>query len=512
MTTIRTSGSNRSPRLARRACVTRDGRRLSVESATPIDLSWLSTNRLVPGLDDDGIFRVERRRDLLLDAASPSPHAGLEYALIFGLQKRGFSVEQGRRRSPRPRNLGDYDPAIVPPFGSRDHAFLDFVRWHEEGTIRFEQGKVSPAWLIRQFVDAYPTSTVAVVTASECSARRMSERLQHAGVAVSLLNSRSQCGSLERVVVGTMSSMGHSDVEIERRTAVFFATATDALHDGACDMLMPADARFRLFGFLPLSATLSPYERDRLGAIFGSAELVIPKPGYRLTQVSTAWFPFNGQPIGQHGTTADLFRRAYWQNLRRSQHIARFAREIQSRDLYSLSRASPSLVGAIAQIPVIRRPRVAVLTMNVEHACTIVNGLPTWPLMVGRQCNTSDLTEGNQAILNYRQQLPLSDCFVSTMAGIENDSVADMDVVIWAGGGPHPAPLSASMISYRGTEARQLLLVDVRDRGDPDLVRLSRFREQAYRRLEWFRWGADPMTARLNRYVSQLGGNSADER
>lgn len=484
----------------REATIHRDGRRLYIEPRDPAILRKFRSRTLVPVEDADHGYRVAKWCQSLLGEAEVMPYAGLEWSAIRALQAAGYHVD----RRPYCRSLPLPDLRAPRRLGRVDATLLGFVRDNDEGVVRYARGHVEPARLTAEMLLAYPAATVAIVSATNAAAAKCYHQLRRllSEVTITLAATKNCPAAAGHVVVGTYTSMAHPAIEIEKRHIVIALDAEEALGERAQLMLLAADARFRLFGFLPDDRQLAPRSRDRIFATFGPAELVIPRHGYQAVQGRVMWSPIRGGPaLAADAEAGELMRSGVWRHPVRNRRIARLAAVLQGTECSGNDRHLAAVVEAVQHVAA---PRIVLLVDAVDHALALADRLPEWQLVMAADIATEGLSRRYRDLLAERRWggdsgTPL----IATTRGIITSTVAIPDVVIWAGAGRHVPPLPPHWLIAPNSVDRELLLIDFADYHDPRLDKWSRARRRAYAEAGWLAPGVDALLARIDRFLDR---------
>ena len=127
----------------------------------------------------------------------------------------------------------------------------------------------------------YPKATMVVTTATNRTARKVFGRPRKWLSGVTLATAKRCPLAPGRIVVAPFAALAHSEIESEKRSIVIAMDAAELIAERGQEAMLMADARFKLFGFLPLGRELSSYDNDRMVAMFGLGEVVVPRHGHR---------------------------------------------------------------------------------------------------------------------------------------------------------------------------------------------------------------------------------------
>ncbi len=161
------------------------------------------------------------------------------------------------------------------PGPAADPALLQFVYRNELGLVR-AGAPVDLVRLAAQILLAHSQKTFVIIVATRAEKREWRRRLRTLGV--SLQEHALDCfgQSVKRVVVTTPIGAADDDVFFHSRHLAIFPDAIASLGERFQMMLLCADPRARLLGFVAAERKPSPRENDLLRAQFGFAELTMP--------------------------------------------------------------------------------------------------------------------------------------------------------------------------------------------------------------------------------------------
>lgn len=450
---------------------------LSVAGDLP-ELDQLTTRRIKTGVAEDGRIECTEETEQLCEAGVA--HGGLLHPARQLLKENGHPV----------RVLG-HVPRIPAPDLDRlvgceqaiDQQVLGLVRHTGYGLIRYAPG-VRPEWLIAQVALAWPDHSMAICTATYRQAKDLRAKLFALGVKTTLAT-RDRCPPRPgRIVIGTPAAMAHTQLESGKRDFVIFAHATHALSANAQPLLIQPDSRFRLIGLLPGDRHLSPYEQDRLVAIFGVHDVQLPAHGCQRLCPAIKWLPGNRKYTHTSDLTQDPIR---------NRRIARLAKDLHAGRYGEQPRCVVVLVDSVDQ--------GIALAERLPGWPLVVEGAPTWPCeptvykdgLSTRQLRTFD---------RHRQLWVTGTHMIVTVAAAGQLDLRDGPcAVIWAGGGDHPAPLPDHWLDVPSDSDRLIALIDIDDR-HPGLISATKRRQRGYRRQGWFKVGEDPLEEQIKDFLA----------
>jgi hypothetical protein len=485
----------------------RNGHRISLEESDEDSLADL--DRVVRTTVDDARhgYRFVERIERFFSPDYWGPNAGLELAARRLLSLKGYRVE--RSHGPGyPRRLPAPDLTQFPQWPLADDAWIRWIAARDHGIVRYDQSRVDIAWLVAQAILAYSDATFAIVAESKEKRMRLAARLREWIPDVTAVGE--YCPErVGRVVLSSFIGLGHSAVEAEKRDIVVVVDAQEGIGQRGQLALGMTDARFRLFGLLPLGWRPSPTQCDLLAAIFGLDELTIPQHGYERRPVGVAWLPIHGGPphSSQLGIVG-LKRQGLWRHAVRNRRIAKIAEAIHRADPAALPRTTPDLAQALCGKEHIG---VVVLVETVEHALSLSPRLRDWPIAAG-EVVASGLERKQLQIDRDSEARGLH--AIATAAGLAdlNPGAIDpgaIDVVIWAGGGRSLPPLRPAILRRCETDEPGLLVIDCDDRHHPALRRWTRARKAAYEEAGWFAPDCHPLLGRIDRFLNMRPGRQS---
>ena len=486
--------------------VDRVGQELLVEPRCVEALAPLRTARHALARSEPGGCRVEAALERLgtVDHHPSGPRtyypAGLEPIVFRLLHRAGYQVTRTGDRAvilPAPETSDGLGPV--------DSALLDFVHRHERGLVRYDGHFVNPAQLVAQLRLAYPAAKIAVAVAGREALWAFGRCLKSIIPGATVADDRCQAPA-GPLVVATFMGLGADCVDLHRRDIVVVLDASEALGRFA-RLALPGAPQARLYGLLDRSRRLAPYDRDRVLALFGPEEVVIPWHGYVERPVEVVTCRITGGPAGVLGDDVVALKRgAVWLNPVRNRRLAQLACALSQGDLGRVAAESPALSARPGDGS---ESRVVVLVENVEHALALAGRLPGWPIVTGPEVVTVGLPPHQIVALEkcrWRGGEPPARA-VATFAGLDAAGPVDADVVIRADGGADvPEALAAICITHNH-EARSLLLVDPDDRHHPVLRRWGRSRLNAYLARGWAVDGSSSMaTDSISRFLGSRPG------
>ena len=470
-----------------------DGQHLWLTQDIPDIVGFLTTQKLVPHDDGDGI-RIVRQVESLLDRPL---NAGLLPVIKPLMTHFAGAAPRYGFTSLRPRPFPKPTVDRIGLLGPVDVDLLDQVQTQAHGLVRYGEA-VKPAWLVAQIAFAFPDAAMAVVIENEQAAKSLVAGLLHCGVRATFANAARCPASVSRVVVSTFYGLSHTDLEYEKRDVMVVLDAVQALRQRGTMALQMFTGR--LFGFLPVERKISPFEADCLTATFGFHDTVIPKHGYKLRQVATAWHRISG---GQRlpNDLLRLKRRGIWNHDIRNRQISAVAKALVADDQAARTDPFPVLAASLSSSEPVN---VVILVEGIDHALALAPRLPGWAIVTGPHVLEHGLTSQERQILAERRAITsMGTRAIVTVAGLEQYDLSSVDVLIWAGAGEHVPPLCPTRLTSRHDDDRRLLVIDLDDRYHPLMRRWSRWRRQGYEQAGWFLAGMSQLEGSMRRFLSE---------
>lgn len=490
--------------------IAREHQRLFIEPECEGALDLLTTTRLVVADADGAGTRVERATERLWDRYGrfdpPSCPAGLEPALILLLRRAGYRVHRHICIDTIPVELPEPDLDAARTAETIDPTFLDFVRRQERGVVACDRRHVDPVILIAQAALAYPEASIAVVGTRLDDVIPAAKRLR--GIVpggVHWAHHDSCPAEVGRVVVATPYGLGHTQVGLDRRDILFALDAAEAVGERPYFVIESA-RRARLFAFRNRGRAVAPRDRDRMGAMFGFDQLVIPRHGHVERTVEVATTRIAGGPrLAPTPDDPELKRQGIWCHPVRNRRIARLARALVERDRSGLSGCHPVLCEHLDRRGA---PTIIVLVEALEHALELADLLPGWSIVAGPDGFAGGLNDRQRAALDRGRSIDPDEQAraIVTLAGLPTIHVESLDVLVRADGGVGPLPCLASIPVPADVDTPPLLLVDCDDQHHPVLQFRSRRRRDGYARNGWEVNGVPAPTA-LDRFLAARLGS-----
>ncbi|WP_254508943.1 hypothetical protein [Anatilimnocola floriformis] len=481
--------------------LSRRGNVLSIDAARQLVEACLETDRL---LYDPVEQRVVSQTESLIPNTGLRANAGLEMMIRYiGLQ-RGFEINfenHGCCRASLPVLSANSSSSCA----VTDPAVLQFVYQNELGLVR-AGAPVDLVRLAAEILLAYSQKSFVIVVATRAERREWRRRLRSFGV--SLQEHALDCfgESVKRVVVTTPIGAAEDDVFFHSRHLAILPDAIASLGERFQTMLLCADPKARLLGFLRADTKPSPREQDLLRAQFGFAELTIPAHGQVLVDRRIARLPFVVQPLPDRLKGHELQCSGVWQHPVRNRWIAKLAKVLFYQDWCALANWQPELA---EQLHDESRRGVIVLAECVPQAIAIAKRLKRVPIVLDHGLDLGFLSPSDRAKVELRHIGWDCDCIViATPGGLDRVSLQHIPTIIWAGSGPHVPPLPAEYLMMPYNSQRRLTIVDVDDQHHPVLRLRSQLRRAAYANAGWIAPGVDSECARIRQFLARrpIGG------
>ena len=228
--------------------------------------------------------------------------AGLQPAVRAALEAAGHAV---RVEGPVPAPLPPPDLVVLRQLRLIDLPVLEAVRARDRCLIQYDgRAGVDRANLIAQVAQAWPDRTIVVAVKRVDDVRRVCTRLGPLLPDVTALSGDDHPPAFGRVVVATFNYCYIEELAPSERD-VFFAY--DALEfAGQQQWHVPKYfTKARLYGLLDVDGRPAPALRDRLVALFGFDDVLVPQHGYRLRPVVPLEVKYRPRAGGGVGRSSD---------------------------------------------------------------------------------------------------------------------------------------------------------------------------------------------------------------
>lgn len=382
-----------------------------------------------------------------------------------------------------------------------DPHLIDFVQEYEQGIVEIGR-RVDISSLILELIFAFPTGTFAIVGGHVPQLQSIAGRLRLHEIPVSV-HDACRRPPPRQVVLSTYGGvMLNNEIQFSHREIVIFLDALHVTRQDACDALLMPDCRFRLYGILRRDRHVSPWVQSRLMAAFGPHRLVLPAHGRIQAAVNVASIPLTRPRLDP--TEQDFVvvkRRGYWQHPPRNRRVAHVARALAAGDAQRLQDHPGILrwLGERVGLPI----NTVVLVENLEHALALVTQMQGSPIIAAAEPFLDGLSESQQRCLHAPCSSLMSTPNIITAAAAPTTRLQGVDVIFWAGGGPHLPPIPGHWLTRpSNTDQPRVLVVDFADRHHPLLGRWTAARRRACVSNDWFDTDVAPAEGRIERFLA----------
>lgn len=501
----------------------RNGQHLSVPQQSRDLLPDVRVQRLVSrcqGQDEHG-YAVHRSQTSLLYPTADwchsgeilhRPNAGLlphldRVARASGLQVRIVPISR-IADVPSPENVASL----------RYPDMAQFVRRVERGVIRYDQ-TMHPSEIIRELANAYPDlpeidgrKRKIIVLGSNLkrlhdAARTLYEFIpghnRYPVVDHRQIDSETIEGN-SPVICSTF--LGAESLEFAAGHLVILLDAADCMSEQAQLVLGQMDATFRLFGLLRKQKRLTGQLHDRLMSTFGPEYFDLMGFGQVHRPVSVAWVDHRQPQLSQSPSTPGFWSQCIHHSDRRNRGIARVAKLCRGEPLADgNSRSFEQVQNWIDEHPGTDRT-VSVLVDRIDHAIPLARHLQSWCISVPDRSYSRNLPGSIRKRIRYRDSRSYVKARHQILASgsPENWHGQGTSVLIWAGSGPHGAPIPDSWLGTQRFGENPLLIVDFVDHHNPTLSQWSSSRRLQYGDHDFFPVGIDPAIGRLMRFERRV--------
>lgn len=377
-----------------------------------------------------------------------------------------------------------------------------FVRRHPRGRIRIHPG-VSKARVVAGIAAAYPSARCLVLFSKREDAEKFRSALTKA--APELANRVNKVEEPGEICCGLWFHA--AEVDFYNYDCVFVPQAKSILCRCGRYAMHQNFARFRPFGIEHAEEHRTEREDALLMSAYGPADFEIPADGAESAHVQFAWLDSNPPPLPRHLQGVELHRYGYWRHPIRNRRIAKLAVALNRGDAESIRRRHPDVYRWLRSQE--RRPQhVVVHCGNLEQLVALQHHLPE--ARVSTRLTDEDLLELPRRL---RERITVQQADGSGGIVLTDGDTAcrrqDVDVIIWADGGPGilPGPFSSYLPSRR-----RVLLVDYRDRHHRRLDAWSQKRFRQYIEHGWYPTGTDEQTGRIERFLIEHHSHDIAER
>lgn len=471
------------------ARIQRDGNIIVIRPVRCADvLSLLRTEQHVVRRDTIDRVRVVRTAELLFREGRFQNKrvlicpAGLEVVVTHLLELAGYEVST--KRPPRLRRARLVADGIDGP-APRDERLLEFVRDHDRGLILCDRPQADRTWIIAQIARALPRARIAIMATRQADIHDIGRRLASDLPEATCFTGRTVPAETGRIVISTYWQHGRPVAGYWERDIVVFLDAVEALGSVPKFVLGKAQGSPCLYGLIDRRKSIARRDADLVTAVFGLAEIAIPRPGYRDRPVEVLTHPIVAGPeIPWNADALTLKRYGLWRHPVRNRHVARIAAALAhggvDLDNHRLQRAAEGLRRS-------SEARVAILVENVEHALALADLLREWEVLLHADTQSTHLPEPQARILSGRRLTggAPGKRVIAILESLGALNVANLDVLIRADGGRAIPPALESGLVVSCRETSPLLLVDFADRHHPRLRCWWRSRREEYTARRW---------------------------
>ena len=437
------------------------------------------------GVEDKahGLRVIVTRDDVLLtpEELAGIPHlqayAGLESRLQTALSDAGYDVELTGDR-PAPLRICENSIAGT---GCVDRAMLEFVQGHDHGLIRYDPSHVRVEGVVVQIAQAFPETTILILTTRKNDARRLGQQLRDAGLESYVSLDGYEREGPWRIVVTTYGGAGAGIANISYRQMALYLNADEVFCYGGTLGLQYLD-RACIFGFLPAGASRPAAVSTLTAAVFGDESVTVLRPGVPTRSVQVVFLPSRVQsPVLRGEDDRAVRKRCAWQHPVRNRRIARVAKLLDKND-QSLEQDFPEVA---AKLDPYGWHRVGVLVGTVEQGLELKKYLPDWPLLVAKDFVSEGLSKTQLAKLHEQpgEYWDLGAPAIVTPGALA--AAGHFSCIVRADAGSGCLPLDVEQRLASGEQSVPLLIIDVDDRHHPVLRRCTRERKMAYCAMGW---------------------------
>jgi hypothetical protein len=365
---------------------------------------------------------------------------------------------------------------------------------------------VRPSAIIAQAAMAFPESPIIVSISNREEVLQIVRELRQAGIRAMSVYEPGHSDFQATVVVGPPLSHGYYNhlatmiFTVGRRTALLKIGIVPITHS----------PHARQFLLLPKSTRLAPSEWDRVHALFGFSELVLPEIGLRQREVTVLWRRFRDRQLVINGEQSALHlkQNGIQLNKHRNQSIAKVAKLLAGDTLAGCSQTPPP-----PRLAAIRASTgIVVLVEGIDHATQLAKYLPGWQLVAHEEFLRAELHEWERQVLSEPATFSTAKLrLIVTASGAGHVPWNAIDVVVRADGGVGAPPFRPEDLVVPAHCNRPLHLVDFRDGHHQGLCRNTLSRQKAYEELGWFHVGRDSAHERARLFVKRRRREIAHE-
>ncbi len=435
-------------------------------------------------LGEKSSIRVKAVKHYLLHRASRIDgdclvgYAGLESRVAAWLKEHGYKV---CFTGQRPRILPAVALENTPKSSKNRQKVLDYLRKLDRALLRCDPHSNDAVKFIADVARAWPNEEIMVWATRMDEVRNIGRGLRRYGLDPTMLDSRHFPAKAGRIVISTFSALGEGLVRLNTRGIAVVLNPAELIRNKFCRDILQHPCRARMWGFLPRTAKLAPYDRSRVAVVFGDDEIDLLAPTVMRQPESVLFLQiFGGRKLSSDLNIVDLKRNGIWHNELRNRRIAKLARALAEKDEAVLHGDYP-LVAEYSGL--LTAKRLGILVENIEHALALAKLLPHWPVMASWPVYAAGLSENDCRILESGWCDPKQKTqFIATAVGLSYAGKAD--ILIRADGGVGlPSGWREDSIRKYGKCPRWI--IDFDDRFHPELRIRSRQRRAAYIAAGW---------------------------
>lgn len=444
----------------------------------------MAVPRYVAVDDPEYGIRIERHAERLvvkaewLERPVQKTYAGLETRINTNMEELGCEVRLAGARPqvlPRPKIAKSIDEA-------HDEAWLEFVRGHDRGILRYAPGRVRPEHLVAQVAEAFPGQSILVVATRQNDVRYLRRKLKDRGLFTAELSDEGSEYGPYRVYACTYLDLATGYAASEHRDIVIYTNPAELFCPAGREGLRHL-WRGRLFGLLPEGFQLPPYTAGLIAAVFGDNSISLPKHGRTARRVFVGFIrsQVTAKLVRGESELASR-RRIVWHHEVRNRRIARIAEAFASADYRRLDVLPRELVS-----PGWDRlgGRAGVLVDSVEHGLALRRHLKNWRLLSADDVATEGLStsdSGRVASKDDERRLLAANVIVTAAA---LPKAGRFDILIRADAGGDLPALDTDHLLGHYREDDGLLLIDFDDRHHPLVRKWTKGRKAAYEAAGW---------------------------
>ncbi|EAQ80549.1 hypothetical protein [Blastopirellula marina] len=474
------------------------GQYMSFDSDATIFEEWLWTERLTTIAKSDGTVAAVKLRESLLSPSPRRANRGLIELIEYLAHEHNLTVQ--RRLMTRPRNRLPM-PAQVASFVSwppSSHVH-ELVHDHDSGLIYLGR-RVGREQIIAELTRAFPSSTFAIMVATNQQADKVQAKLKGWGIDAQKVNERRGASGAGRCSIGLFRALQAREVEFEKRDVIIAYDALETISENGQMLLTIPDVCGRLFGLLDHDANRMQRQSDLLASTFGFRQAIVPMHGRRPVDVRTAFIRKRFSDTAAQ-TAYQAKRNGIWYNNDRNQMLTSLACGLAEGNGEKVSRyLNATNIGLCCNA----QHRVALLTDSIEHLAQLATTIESWPIRVSASVDLTGLpAEKQRLMVRGTQRWVDGQTLLATPGGLANIQPGTFDAILWAGGGPGLPPIPSSQLTTARHSPRSLYVIDVKDRHHSQLRRWSHARQKACLDAGWIDGAECPVQAAFQAFLER---------